>query len=234
MNTLTKIIAILIVIAVIAAVSGKLSNQKKAPVITITQEQIQEATFSGSRPVISGNSSAVDAANAYIADKLATFKTTADKDVPELRTQFGVDAPPSHYTIDFEAKTVSSATTNSVIVSGYVYTGGANGMSEYKVFTTRNSDNALLTLSDVVQPTQTDAFVSYIKEQLLDQSSRGDTVLTVFPEDVAKITASSLDDFSIENDTITFYFDKYEIGPGALGAVAFPVDRSVIEQYLAL
>ena len=56
----------------------------------------------------------------------------------------------------------------------------------------------------------------------------------VFQDDVKKLTFDSFKNFSFDETSLVIYFDKYEIGPGALGAVAFPLSLTTIQQYLSL
>jgi len=199
----------------------------QSPVVII-DTQIKETNFSGSRPVITGSSIVVSAANDYLEKEIASFKASADTDVPDLRKEFGEDAPPSHYTIDFTAKYIVGGTTESIVIDGYRYTGGANGMSFYKVFTARKDSDTLLSLRDVVRSEQQEAFVAYVKNEILTRQE------AVFVDDVNKLTFDSFKNFSFDQNALTLYFDKYEIGPGALGAVAFPLELSTIGQYLTV
>jgi len=235
-KTTTVLITILVLaLIIITAVWLNKHNMAVAPVEVITQSPIviidtpiEEANFSGSRPVMTGSSVVVLSANEYLNTEIAAFKASADKEVPDIRKEFGNDAPPANYTIDFKAKHVVSPTTDSIVIDGYRYTGGANGMSFYKVFTAKRDGEQLLALRDVVRPEQQEAFAAYVRNEIIARQE------AIFQDDVNKLTFDSFKNFSLEENTLTLYFDKYEIGPGALGAVAFPLERSVIEQYVTL
>lgn len=237
MKKTTTIIGIIVVLALIilAAVWLNKRNMTVAPTDTITQSPvviidspIQEVNFTGSRPVITGSSVVVSAANQYIENEIALFKQSADIEVPQLRKDFGEDAPPSHYSLDFKAKYITSTSTESLVIDGYRYTGGANGMSFYKVITAKKEGDSILALDAVVKNGQYESFTAYIKAELVARQQ------AIFIEDVQKLTFDSFRNFSFDDTSMIIYFDKYDIGPGALGAVAFPLPLSEVQQYVQL
>ncbi len=205
----------------------------KAVPIAITTKNITENNFTGKFPVVTGpaTSELVIESNKYIKSKIAEFKAQADKDVPDMREKFGADSPTANYTIEIEARHIKGAKTESVVLSTYAYTGGANGNSIYKVFTARE-DGKILSLSDVIGEYQEDAFADYVRKQLTAWRPEESTGPVVFEEEVAKLTFSSFSNWAIEGSSLILYFDKYEIGPGVLGAVAFPLPLFSLKSYL--
>jgi len=235
-KTTTILITILVLaLIIVTAVWLNKHNMAVAPAEVITQSPvviidtpITETYFTGSRPVITGSSIVVTAANDYLEKEIASFKASADTEVPDIRKEFGNDAPPSHYSIDFKANYVVGASTESIVIDGYRYTGGANGMSFYKVITARKDGDTVLSLSDIISSEQQETFTTYVKNEILTRQE------AVFTDDVNKLTFDSFKNFSLDDSTLTIYFDKYEIGPGALGAVAFPLELSAIQTYLKM
>ncbi|MDB5254637.1 MAG: Cu amine oxid [Candidatus Nomurabacteria bacterium] len=200
--------------------------------VTIMEATISEPNYTGTKPVIGGKGVLADAARTYIKNSIDDFAAEADKEVPGLRKQYGNDAPSSHFTIDINAKMIESAATQSIVTDSYLYTGGANGNSSYKVFTATRS-GTLLSIHDIVKPDAKDSFVAFIKKRLLTYSPDGATP-SVFPDEIKDLTIDSFSDFSFDDKNMTVYFDKYEIGPGALGAVAFPIPLGSIQPYIQL
>jgi hypothetical protein len=201
--------------------------------ISITESKINEANYTGSKPVIVGDGALADAARAYVDQSVKKFGDDADSQVPDLRKKFGNDAPPSHYTIDINAKTVSSATTESIVIDSYVYMGGANGSSLYKAFTAK-SDGTVVGIKDIVSPANYTAFVAYVKKALLAWRPEGSTDPVVIADELSGLTIDSFSNFSFDDKNMTIYFDKYQIGPGALGAVAFPMPLTSVQSYVTL
>lgn len=196
--------------------------------ITITSLPIKEQYYSGTSIGIAGTSTLADTARLYVTSIINDFAATAAKEVPPMATQFGAGSPPATYTIDLNAVVVTGQTTTSIVIDSYVYRGGANGMSAYKVFTASKTTGKILALTDIIPTDKQQAFVSFVKKELLAQKDYG-----VFPQDVQTLTMNSFRNWSFDTEgNLTIYFDKYEIGPGALGAVAFPISSDKVQPYL--
>jgi hypothetical protein len=237
MKPITKIIVLALVVLLVIGVARYMRHSPEEVgvindniPVSITKESIEEQNFSGSKVSVAGSSIVARSAKEYVEETVSQFKSRADSEVPELRKEFGEDAPPSHYTIDINGTYIRSATTESIVLDQYVYTGGANGSSSYKVFTASLADNVLLPLSALVK--NQDAFVAYVKKTLMDKGPEGSGQLSVFEDDVKALSFVSFSNWSLDPDNLTIYFDKYAIGPGALGAVAFPLPLSEIKQFM--
>lgn len=200
--------------------------------VSISPEDIQESNFTGTRSVVTGDMPVAVAARSFIDETVATFKAAADEQVPEMRVQFGEDAPPSHYSIDLKASYVAGNATESIVIAEYLYTGGANGMSLYKVFTAKKGAAELLGIKDAIKPGQQDAFVAFVKQALIDWRPGDATEPVVSPEYVDELTIDLLSNWSIHDGVMTIYFDKYEVGVGALGPVALPIELSKVAEFL--
>ncbi len=202
--------------------------------IEITKKDIKEENFTGSMPVIIGSGALPEAARKYIDFTVQEFRKSANEDVPEMRKQFGVDSPPASYTIDVDAKYLKGTKAQSIVISIYAYTGGANGNSFYKVFTA-NSSGEILSLKDIIRLERQADFTRLVKSELTawkGGESTGNTSTVVFEDAVADLTFESFDNWSMDDKNLTLYFDKYEIGPGVLGAVAFPIPLSKLKDLL--
>lgn len=237
MKLTTKLILLAVAVLLVIGIARYLKHSPKeaeveseAIPVSIAKETIQEENFSGSKVAILGSSIVARSGRAYVEETISQFKSRADSEVPDIRKEFGQDAPPSHYTIDINGTYIRSATTESIVLDQYVYTGGANGSSSYKVFTASLADNVLLPLSALVK--NQDAFVAYVKKSLMEKGPEGSGQLSVFEDDVKALSFDSFSNWSLDPDNLTIYFDKYAIGPGALGAVAFPFPLSEIKQFM--
>ncbi len=206
--------------------------EKTTPAPTIGSEKIKEENFSGSKPTIPGSSALVLAARAWVDKSIAEFKAEADTDVPDMREKFGADSPTANYTIDISAKDIKGPKTESIILSQGTYTGGANGNTLYKVFTASLSSGKILSLQTIIKKDKQAAFTSYVKKALTAWRPEGSTESVVFEDDIKGLEFSTFANWSLDNKNLTIYFDKYQIGPGALGAVAFPLSLSKIKDFL--
>jgi hypothetical protein len=106
-------------------------NNKKP--VSISIQKIKEENFSGTMPIFSGSSNIASSARAYVKEQVSLFRTQANTDVPDMRKKFGADSPVATYTIDINAKYIKNKNTESIVMSMYTYTGGANGNDIYKV-----------------------------------------------------------------------------------------------------
>lgn len=241
-----KLFEVILLLAVLAGLyflytqnkSGTVDDQKEKVAeisgpIFITLEEIQEENFTGSRPVIAGEGLLAQTVREHIANTIQEFKTQADKDVPQMREDFGPDSPPATYTIEIQAEQIESEETSSIIIGEYVYTGGAHGSSTYKVFTSSKQSGELLSLSDIIKEEQQKEFTKLIKEKLLKWSpDQSMPAPVVFEDEIASLTFTSLTNWALDNDNLIFYFSQYEVGPGALGAFPFPVSLAEISNML--
>ncbi len=196
--------------------------------ITIKTTKIQEENFSGTKPVISGESKLALTAQAYVDTSVDEFRKQANMDVPDMRAKFGADAPMANYTLDIEAKEVKGTETSSIVISEYAYTGGANGNNTYKVITAATDTGEILSLADIIKKDKQTAFTALIKKELLASKSLG-----VFPEEVKNLTFGSFSNWSLSSKNVTIYFSKYEIAPGAVGPVAFSLPLTKIKDFLS-
>ncbi len=201
--------------------------------ISITSEEISEENFTGSKPMIAGAGKLADAARAYVENTVSEFETQANTDVPPMRADFGADSPAASYSIEMEASRLEGAKTESVVISVYVYTGGAHGSSFYKTFTASRETGEILSLADIVKQNSREAFTALVKEKLISwrpELSGGTPV--VFEEDVASLTFDSLENWALDAENLILYFGQYEVGPGALGAFPFPIPRRELADFL--
>jgi hypothetical protein len=202
--------------------------------VSISTKSIKETNFIGTMPEITGSSVVAVKARAYIDQTIADFRKQANIDVPDMRAKFGADSPTAQYEIDIDAKYSKGDKTESIVMSVYEYTGGANGNSSYKVLTASLASSKILTLSSVIKKDEQIAFTALVKKELNSWSPDGSDTSPVFPDDVKNLTFSSFVNWSLDGENLIIYFNKYDIGPGVLGAVAFPVSLEKIKSMMAI
>lgn len=202
--------------------------------ISITTKDIKETNFTGKVPIISGSGVLASKAQVYVDATVVEFKKQADIDVALMRTKFEGDVTLPQYEIDIEAKYGKGAKTESIIISVYAYTGGANGNSSYKVFSSSLADAKILSLSAVIKKDKQTAFTEFVKKELNTWQPAGSDGSVVFPDDVKNLKFSSFENWSLDDKNLIIYFDKYAIGPGALGAVAFPLSLDKVKSFMSI
>jgi hypothetical protein len=212
-------------------ISFSQTGDKTIP-ISITTQDIQEENFSGTVPVISGTSALAIKMREYVNSQISEFRKEANTEVPKIREKFGADNPTTDYNITVDSKYIKGQKTESIATSVYTYTGGAHGSTFYKVMTAFISGNKLLSLASIIKKSEQRTFTEFVKKQLNDWRPEGENVSPVFADDVNSLTFNSFANWSIDDQDLTIYFDQYEIGPGVLGAVPFPLSLSVIKNFL--
>ncbi len=201
-------------------------------VSTPSEKNIKESNFSGTISIIKGSSVLANTAREYVDKTIASFKKSADEEVPLIREKFGEDSPTSEYNIEIKSTYTKGNKTESIILDEYVYTGGANGDSRYKVFTALSSNGNILSFKDVIKASKQSEFTALMKKKLADWRPEGGKYPVVFPEEVQALTFESFSNFSFDSNNLIIYFDKYQIGPGVLGSVAFKIPLSQIKDLL--
>lgn len=207
-------------------------SAEEADVTVITPKELTEENFSGTIPVIEGSSALAHAARTHVNERLKEFKTEADAQVPRIREDFGADSPSANYSLEMSAAKIESDITRSIVISEYVYTGGAHGGSSYKVITASKTDDKILALGDVIENGSRPAFTKLVQEKLLAWRPDGGDSPVVFPEDVKNLTFENIPNWALSNESLILHFSQYEVGPGVLGAFEFPIPRSEIIDYM--
>lgn len=113
---------------------------------------------------ISGDSVLAVTARNFTEKELPT-SANVQISVPDIRKEFD-DVPPSHYTIDIAGTLVSGSKTQSIVLNEYIYTGGANGLGLYTVFTAGTKQRNCSYLQKTA--CRRDAFLDLLKKRLLD------------------------------------------------------------------
>jgi hypothetical protein len=207
-------------------------EQKEPVAIFITNEDIKEENFTGKVAIVSGDSILAKKAREYIEDTVSEFRTQANTDVPDMRVEFGEDSPSANYTIEIQASIVESEKTESIIISIYAYTGGAHGNSAYKIFTSSKDDKNILSLSEIIKTDKQLTFTEFVKKELKAWAPNGSVAPVVFPEQVDSLKFESFENWSLDEQNLTLYFSQYEIGPGVLGPVEFPISLTKVKGFL--
>lgn len=237
-NKLTKnsiVLSFILLIVILFTVWFFTQNKKTTNIsrggVEIVEKTFDQELFTGSYNQVLGKTNLAKVSNDYIAGVISDFKADADKSIPGLRAEFGEDNPTTKYTLDIEAEYAKGLSTESIIISTYKYTGGANGISEYKVFTVDINDQ-ILSIDQIIKTEAQDDFVTAVKNKILDWKVEGESI--VFKEDVEKLNLESFSNFSLDNESLFIYFDEYKIAPGYVGPIAFKMSLIDAEPYLAI
>ncbi|SEH50732.1 Peptidoglycan/xylan/chitin deacetylase, PgdA/CDA1 family [Halobacillus karajensis] len=107
----------------------------------------------------------------------------------------------------------------SLILSSYQFSGGANGSETVKTFVMDLEKDRLMKLEDVMK---TDAPSIKAIQAKVEEQLRNDKGLEMYlmEDDLQKaLSEPSTWKWSLSNETLTLYFDEYEIAAGAAGLI---------------
>jgi hypothetical protein len=149
-----------------------------------------------------------------------------------MRAKFGADNPTANYEIDIGSKYIKSEKTESIETDVYTYTGGAHGSTVYHVQTASRTSGKILSLANIIKQNEQNAFTEFVKKQLNAWIPEGNDAPVVFPDDVAGLKFADFANWTLDDKNLIIYFDQYAIGPGVLGAVAFPLPLGKINNFL--
>ena len=201
------------------------------PSISITSKTIKEDNWSGKVAVVSGTNTLAAKSREYVDKTVADFRKQANTDVPAMRLEFGTETPPQ-YELNIDAKYIKGTKAESVVMSVYTYTGGAHGNSSYKVISASLTSGKILSLSSIIKTDKQVAFTDLVKKELNNWKPDGNSVSPVFPEEVKALKFASFTNWSLDDKYVTLYFSQYEIGPGVLGPIAFPLSLDKVKNFL--
>lgn len=210
---------------------GQLTNSAPMP-ISIISQKIDEENFNGTTSVISGASLLAVKMREYINTTISDFRTKSNAEVPDIRKNFGADSPSSTYEIDISSKYIKDSKTESIVTSVYSFTGGAHGSTTYKVMTASLSNGKVLSLSDIIKKEKQNNFTLLVKKKLSKWIPEGSETSPLFADNISSLKFNSFSNWTINGGNLIIYFDQYAVGPGALGALEFPLPLKDVESLL--
>lgn len=185
-----------------------------------------------------GNKEVAQLASEKIDTEIASFKNQAILDRESYLAE-GRDLPTylqRPYNLDITAEYYSSDDDEyrSVVVISSTYTGGANSNSVYNSYNTGADGQQIDSIEDLIDISDQDEvktiIINALEAKRFDDST-GKYVL--FPESLQNLDLADID-WAIEGDDLLLFFDEYQIGPGALGAIEISVPLSEFKDLIKL
>lgn len=125
---------------------------------------------------------------------------------------------PAPYELDIKYDTVNhSAGVVSLVFTVYEYTGGAHGITTITTYTFDTANNRLITLDDLFTNTIDALKIVAPIAQAAIAKNLGDMNQSDMLQQGTAIDPKNYDAFALNADSITFYFQQYQVGPGAAG-----------------
>lgn len=182
----------------------------------------------------------IEQANIGYFFQLEAFNGTLDEAIPttldEIRTNYlDLEAGPSggEYEISVESEGTVVDSLVGYIITRAGYTGGAHGMYGTECHTYSLRDGFELSLSDLFSEQALARLDTLIREKIAAQyrASTDEELVQAgfFPEYIAPT-----ENFQITDEGITFFYNPYDIGCYALGAVEVTLTTEELAQLRAL
>ncbi len=118
----------------------------------------------------------------------------------------------------------------SVVYSIYSYTGGANGSGFYQTLVYDVTNQLPLTLDSVLVPDYLPALSALIRAKLTEQL--GDMTDPTFIDFGAGEDVNNFRSWALTNDEMIFFFDEYQVAPGAAGPQELHIPLSELSTLL--
>jgi hypothetical protein len=141
---------------------------------------------------------------------------------------------PGPYELDITYDTVThSDDIYTLLLTIYQFTGGAHGGQEILPYTFDIKNNKLLTLDDIF--TSTPDALKLIEPMAQDAIKTAIGADMVQDDMLTSGTAPTVDNyqfFALDKDSITFYFQQYQVGPYAIGIQKVTIPLSQLSSVL--
>ncbi len=157
------------------------------------------------------------AQNPLIASTIDPFIQSAKDDFMQAVGQdfYPIQAP-NELDITY-AVTNHSDTIMSLVFTVYEYTGGAHGTTSVTTFTFDTTNNRLITLDNVFSNTTNALNIIKPLAQAAVKAAVGDMNQQDMLDEGTAADPKNYQAFSLDADSITFYFQQYQVAPGAAG-----------------
>jgi len=237
------VIVIGIIIALDVIFNGVLTAGKGMP---MTINTISEATPLYKIQAEYPQFSSIDPAfsqklDSFMKDQVATFKKDSQNNWDARKAtatpEFPVPENPEQ-PFDFIASWTPAQINNkyiSFVINIYAFSGGANGREgiysfNYDVVKKQVIDTkTFLNSSETVLQKISDLASQYVTSQLSTSGMQMDEVVTQMIKDGTAPTYDNFKTFTFNSNSVTFYFQKYQVAPGADGSFNFVLFSQILK-----
>ncbi|MCK9393187.1 MAG: DUF3298 and DUF4163 domain-containing protein [Candidatus Paceibacterota bacterium] len=175
-----------------------------------------------------------------INEKISEFKKNSEDNLKAVKETATAENPaPTDWQFYFKADWTPVQINKdyiSFVVNMYYFSGGAHGNNEVYAFNYDLKNKKEITFNDFIGGSQeTLKAISSLatKDVISQRASFGEPEKTVkkeLEEGGTSPDAKNFNEFTFSNDTLTIYYQKYQVGPGALGMLKSSFDKSSLEK----
>ncbi|MFA5080164.1 MAG: DUF3298 and DUF4163 domain-containing protein [Candidatus Paceibacterota bacterium] len=182
--------------------------------------------------------------NAKIADlinnKIKEFKNNSTENLKAVKETATTENPAPDWTFYFKADWAPAQINKnyiSFVINMYYFEGGAHGNSEVYTFNYDLANKKEITFNDFIGNSQ-DSLKTISKlatEDIVSQRSGfGETDTASLKKEIEEGGASpninNFSTFTFDNQILTIYYQKYQVGSGALGMLKTVFNKSILDQ----
>lgn len=223
-----RIITIIIAVVFIScpAAANAETNYKNDNIITNTvMENSEKLEINAEIPEITGldNQGIQKEINSLINNTFEKDKAAIQKAAEQLMI-------PGNKSVLFVTNEVKTDNENllSFVVTNYLYSGGANGITRVDYYNIDKEKNCLLALSDLFSDdSDYKKIINLEIQKQIDEALKTDFGMYFTDNDYAFKEIRTDQGFYIKDNNLVIGFNKYEIAPGATGTPEFeiPIDK---------
>ena len=168
-------------------------------------------------PVINGQ----DELNILVSKKVGEWFKKIKKEIIDWQNTNMEGEPMFAFYSDWK-KTLDSKSTVSFLLSAYSFTGGANGQDMLYSFNWDKEEKKIISLDQILKEIVNPATLSTLSQVCENQLKmilevQEDDSLEEMIQEGTKPIKSNFQVFTLSKEGVTFYFNKYQVGPGSLG-----------------
>ncbi|MBO7163784.1 MAG: DUF3298 and DUF4163 domain-containing protein [Spirochaetaceae bacterium] len=216
--TQSLILSILVVVVCTACISQKSSVPGVTSIRSLAGNDIAQADMD--IPEIAGQPQLNSLISKKINGWYDDFITEA-----QLNSQM-VEEYGQPFTFETQWKVpLNNEECTSVLLTAYQFTGGANGLEQIASFTWNKITQNLIPLESflplVLKKPTLEALAAVCREELTSAlSAENDTILQQMILEGTEPVAGNYQIFTISEEGLTIYFQKYQVAPGSAGTQA--------------
>ena len=182
-----------------------------------------------------------DKISTLIADRISLFKESSESNwnarkATALPGEIVPEIPEAPFDFIAEWKPVQiNEKYLSFAIDIYYFSGGAHGTSETVTFNYDISLKKEISIEDFLKNSQ-EAFENLSRvsaQQVAYQLQETGIVMDDFMDQMVEMgtqpTAENYDSFTFDHNSLTIYFQQYQVAPGAAGMIAITIFKNVLE-----
>lgn len=162
-----------------------------------------------------------DELNLLVSKKIGEWFNQFESEVLSIENAYQDEKPMFAFYSDWE-KTMDSKSITSFLLTAYSYTGGANGEDKLYAFNWNKKTKKIIALDEILKeivfPATEETLAKVCETQLRSMlEAQENSSLDEMIQEGTKPLENNFQVFTISKEGVTFYFNKYQVAPGALG-----------------